>query len=221
MNFRAATLGLAVAILGCFVGVMPTPGATGRATATPRADLRLTGRTTKVQLQRGGARRLYLVTLSLELKNEGDKPAILFPGAKEENGWWLVSTQAARSTEALEKHDYVYFATLGQAYNATSAKWVRLRKALDVPRPPAGLTVTVEPGKSLTFSRDVALELFEYDIPAEDSTLWVQLSFQLWPRNIETGSTPVFGQRQQTRWAKYGSLQLDLISSEPIKIVLQ
>jgi hypothetical protein len=214
-------VGLTAAALFCCLGFTSTLQARVTEDGARRGPLRLKGRFTKVELRRGGERRLYRVTFDLELVNEGDAPAILFPGAEGEDGWWLLTTRAARSPAALAKHDYVYFAALGLGRSLLTPRRVKLRKDLNTPRPPPGLTVTIEPGRSLAFRREVALEVYEYDIPAGDPALWVRLSFQMWPPHVEVGPKQEFGRRLQHRWRKYGLLQLEPITSEPIRVVLQ
>jgi hypothetical protein len=170
---------------------------------------------------------VFEVMLDLECTNKSDKPVIIL-----RREFWLGAKTLARSPEDATLNRFL-FASSHWPSVSTSPEWVELRRRLDQPSPPQDLLGLFASGETLPYETRVSLSIEKagnfdktsekWDTIKQASPVWLQVTFEMWPINIEPTldpDNPVFGKMLQRRWQQYGELQVERLTSEPIKLDL-
>lgn len=178
----------------------------------------------------------FIITLSQEVVNDGEKPVIFLKDRLELRGISLgksPNTFSLLSKLVLEYH--------GESVN-TSLEWTKFRNNLDKPSPPTEIVRILMPNESIKSEGIISVTLpkethkgnFSKGNFADEreswanikqlSSVWLQTNCQVWSLNLETSAKNrdklKFGKKLQRRWKKYGYLWLDDIVSEPIPLDL-
>jgi hypothetical protein len=205
-------------------------------------DLLLTGKALAIRCKRDDAKSIGCeVDLSLDFLNQSNQPIIILQPYGEYEFW-----QGARSlalTKADSKADnYVYSrGAWPSVYN--TEKYRQLAEGLDQATPPANLTRVIAPGESWkwkttiqlgvaeenTCSGSIGVEIGWREIKKLSSPVWLEVSYEMWPFNVENFKKDLGGQLKE-RWKKYGILYIEEksdrywsahLTSEPIELDFQ
>jgi hypothetical protein len=183
------------------------------------AGLRLEGKVISVKRTARESSDLFDVDLELEFINSGEKPIILLRGTYDEGKWWLVMTQL--SVDPTDDKTSLHIGG-GTAPNSRSMRiWRTLRKQLDRPLPPKGLTYVVAPGEKVVYRLSTFVILSGDDRKMVDRNLWLRVRLEMWPFNLEAIGRSDLQNELRRRWAKQGILWVDSIISDPIQISLR
>jgi hypothetical protein len=188
--------------------------------------LRLRGQVAKVGLSREDAHSIVFdVTLRLELVNTGTQPVILL-----RHPFWLGASTLALSPEDARTYKYIYQSSAWPSVSR-APEWKVLRQSLDQRNPPADLTRAVGPGETFQYETDTVLYIEKpgsvdrtsqpWDAIRLASPVWLQVSLESWPVNVEPKVDPnhlEFGEMLQRRWQQFGQLQLKRLTSEPMQL---
>lgn len=173
-----------------------------------------------------------VVKLKMHLFNDGSIPVILLKAETPS----LVGMGLAESPEALT-FDRAWLTDYKGESVDTSPKWMALRKSLDLPSPPDGQVLILNPGESWPLEDSVQIALptergkNDFD-PVRESweniskhpTAWLYVTLQVWPTNLDPRNNDhpaaSFGREIRRRWQYAGRLWLDDIWSQPIPIDL-
>lgn len=172
----------------------------------------------KKSVEKGDA--VYDLRVRLEFVNAGRKPVILLRGAYGEGEWWPLNRMLARSTRDLADGKAFYAAGTSPGLSG-SPSWEALRRSLDQPTPPGDLTQVIPPDGSYPYVVNTFVVVADGErLP---DTVWLQLTFQMWPFSLERSAygTYTFGERLRRRWAKSGTLLIDHVRTEPIRLDLR
>lgn len=192
----------------------------GQSMEAPKG-LSIKGEVTKLKITEEGSDQICDISLKLEFINTSSSPVVMLLGTYESGKWWLLNTRLARSLKDVSANRYIYTGGVGPSYSGLSPEWDELRRRLNTSAPPSGITITIPPGKLYVYHCDTFVKLSKSDIISTSSPLWLLLTIEMWPQNIETGPGNSFGKRLKKRWQSYGKLQLDAMTSDPIQLDLQ
>lgn len=201
---------------------------TTRKTKNEMTPLRVQGQVVKVELSREDAHSIvFNLRLRLELLNVGDRPIILV-----RHPIWLGALTLARSQEDARAHKYMYQSSAWPSVSG-GPEWKALRQRLDQPKPPPELTKAVTPSNAFQYETDTVLYIEKrgnfdktsqpWDAIRLASPVWLQVSLEIWPVNIEPKVDPnnlEFGTMLQQRWRQFGQLQIERVTSEPMQLNL-
>lgn len=177
--------------------------------------------------------------LNLEFSNTGSSPVIFLD--PDEDSLWHGGNQLALSKSESENGDYVLDDLHWQAVSL-STEYRKLAATLDKRTPPEGFTRIMAPGELWDFSSSIQIVLRSEnscdtrlgvaigwrEIEKLASPLWMRVSYELWPFNVENFK-PRLGSILQKRWARFGTLYLNdrggnysfgRITSEPFELDL-
>ena len=233
------------ACVGCTTGsgsvyVLKHKAARGRE-AQPK-DLLLTGKALAIRCRRDA--RPYIgceIDLSLDFSNRGNEPVIILQ-PHGDYAFWQGARSLALTKADSEAHNYVYKAAAWPSFY-NSENYRRLAEALDQATPPAPVTRTLGPGESWNWtttiqlgvaeenscSRSVGVEIGWKEIKKLSAPIWLEVSYEMWPFNVENFKRDLGGQLRK-RWKKYGNLYLEEksnnywsahLTSEPIELNFQ
>lgn len=209
-------------------GARSAGGGTAMKEALGGKRLSLRGRVAEVKVARENGHGIVLATkLDLEFTNVSDEPVILL-----QREFWLGAKNLARSPEDAAAHRYLYTSGHWPAAS-TSPEWAELRQRLDRPHPPQELTRVLAPHESLPYEVSAALYVEKagsfdgtsqrWDAIRQTSPIWLQVTLEVWPVNVEPrveASDRGFGLMLQRRWERYGALQIEQVTSEPMRLDL-
>ena len=228
---------------GCVVGSGATYSVR-RQTVPPapsRADnLRLTGSVRKTTCSRDASYIRCKAELNLTFTNAGSTPLIILQ-PQGEFEFWHGATSLALSEQESRAYSFVYSAG-GWPSVYKFPLYQNLANLLDQSAPPAGVTRVLRPSEnwswdtSIVFSlqegntcnQHVGVEIGWEEIKRRTDPLWLRVSYEMWPFNVENFK-PDLGGILKKRWQSYGSLYLDektgnywqaILTSEPIEFPL-
>ena len=230
---------------GCAVGsgmtysvdrVIPGPPA-----AQPRAgDLRLTGSVRKISCSKDTDIIRCKVDVNLTFTNTGSTSLIILQPQGEYELWHGGTTLALSENESSAKSFVYDFSAWPSIYKFPMYR--NLANLLDQSVPPAGITQVLPSNASWSWDTSITLSLQERnscnqhvgveigweEIKKRTAPLWLRLSYEMWPFNVENFK-PNLGGILQKRWQRYGLLYLEekrgkhwhsILTSEPIEIHL-
>ena len=182
-------------------------------------SLRLQGKVVSVKKSVDGSADVFDLELELEFVNVSEKPIILLRGTYDSGQWWLLSTLL--SVEPGNARTVIYSGGTSPSNSRSMSKWGRLRARLNRPTPPKTLTDVIAPGEKVVYRLSTFVKVSGDDRKMLDRNLWVQVSLEMWPLNLEKGfDRHDFRDLLTRRWAKQGILRGDSITSEPITVSL-
>lgn len=174
--------------------------------------------------------------MRFELDNTGTTPIILWKRDNTSGGPWpytfiglsLSRTPGFEQKELLDSY-------IGGPSFSDAPEWTRMRNALDQPRPPADVTITMMPDQSSVFDAEVTIVCARNrndSVPEhptfreleEEGKFWLRARYEVWSFNLERDrniDTMKFGLALQRRWKEFGTLVLDDIYTEPVQIDLK
>ena len=230
---------------GCVIGSgatysIPRRSATSPATPLHTEVLRLTGSVRKISCSKDADYIGCTVELALKFTNTGSTSLIMLQPHGEYE-FWHGGTSLALSEKESDTYSFVY----------NSAAWPSiykfpmyesLAKLLDQSAPPPGLTRVLLPNASWSWDTSIKLALREgntcnmhvgveigwEEIKRRAAPLWLRLSYEMWPFNVENFK-PNLGGILQKRWQSHGLLYLEgkrdrywsaILTSEPIEFPL-
>lgn len=225
-------------LLVIFVVLSNTPYPSLANSSSTLQSLRLVSEVIEVKENAEFTDKDYLafdVKLRLHFINISSKPIILLLGMYDKNEWWIGGNRVARSAEELLAHNFLLNDSYWPSNSSTSQKWIGLRSRLSQKVPPSELTCVIAPDKEfaqvantfLKFRRIASGGDFDKNQPwtviKEISPLFLSVTLEMWPINLE----PTFpqndhrlGKKLQKQWRDVGNLQLEYLTSEPIKFEL-
>lgn len=184
-------------------------------------SLRLDGEAIDVGVDRDRQKRIYHLKLKLRLTNVGERPIILLLGAYgEKKDWWILDTTLSRTLrDALDGKPF-YIRPTSPASSQSLPLWKKLRRQLSSSRPSTALTHIVQPQETFFKEVETLVVINNDEAISPGSKVWLKVSLELWPLNIETGKRPEgshpFGESLRRKWQAFGDLQLEPILSSPI-----
>jgi hypothetical protein len=162
-------------------------------------------------------------TLILTFKNVGTKPLIIY-----RNDLWLGGIHLSRTIEDARAYKFIYDSAMWPSNWGRESQY-KLRKVLDQPRPPADVTLILQPGELWQYETVTHLGIDKKESPAahghtwdeirNSSPVWLFVLFEMWPVNAEPRldpDNPEFGLMLRDRWKDSGELWLDYLTSQPI-----
>lgn len=230
---------------GCVVGSGATYSVRNKKPKPPasptRADnLLLTGSVRGISCAKDANYIRCKVGLDLEFTNAGSTPLIILQPHGEYEFWHGASSLALSEQES-RANSFVY----------DSGAWPSIYKfpmyqtlanLLDQKIPPAGVTRVLRPSESWSWDTSIMLSLLEanscsqhvgveigwQEVKRRTVPLWLRVSYEMWPFNVENFK-PNLGGILQKRWQSHGSLYLEekagnywsaIVTSEPIEFPL-
>ena len=218
----------------------PNPRASSK-TEPPRAgNLSLTGSVRKISCSKDADYVLCKVEMNLEFSNTGNTSLIIVQ-PQGEYEFWHGGTTLALSEKESRANSFVYNVSAWPSiYKFPIYK--NLANLLDQSVPPAGITRVLLPSASWSWDTSITLSVREgnycnqhvgveigwEEIKRRTAPLWLRVSFEMWPFNVENFK-PNLGGILQKRWQSHGLLYLDektgrhwqaILTSEPIEFPL-
>lgn len=194
----------------------------GSATGVYAQDsLLLTGRATNVRVVEDKQDVTLHISLDLTITNTSRSNVILF---------WrddpaMVDHWIYQSTDPMRRN--LLFLQSGWPSTSRSPFWTDLQKQLNVAIPPPNLTRTLRSGGSINFSRETAVMVYKktpfpgtWDEIAASPTVWLTVALDMFPGNLDqaTAAQKSFGKKLKKKWADLGTLQIEVLTSAPIKL---
>lgn len=193
------------------------------------AKLSLSGKVLSVErLEEASDSISYKVNLSLTFRNQGRSAIILC-----EKNLWLGAASLARSAEDAGAYKFFYDRSLWPSVWPAVSR-AKLRDSFDKPAPPNDIFLILNPEKEWELQSAVYLEFEKkksgsaknagWEEIREISPMLLQVTFGMWPVNVEPSLTPddpQFGRKLRERWKTVGYLWLDDLTSEPIELDLK
>lgn len=205
-------------------------------------DLLLTGKVLATSCERTETKYVRCkIELSLDFVSQSNQPIIILQPHGEYEFWQGARLLALTKAES-EAHDYVYRAAAWPSFYKTDL-YRELARELDQAIPPANLTRVIAPGDSWnwkttiqlglaadnTCSESTGVEIGWKEIKKLSSPVWLRVSYEMWPFNVENFRKDLGGQLRE-RWKKHGTLYLEEkndqfwfahLTSEPISLDFQ
>jgi hypothetical protein len=227
---------------GCVVGSGATYSVRPKRPASPprAGNLRLTGSVGRISCAKDADYVGCNIELNLKFTNTSGTPVIILQ-PQGEYALWHGATSLAPSEQESRTNSLVYSAG-GWPSVDKSPMYERLANLLDQTTPPKQITRVLPPSASWTWDTSITLNLHEgstcnqhvgveigWDAIKQRTTpLWLSVSSELWPFNVENFK-PNLGGILQKRWQSHGSLYLEekagrfwsaMLTSEPIELPL-
>lgn len=203
-------------------------------------NLRLTGSVRKTTCSRDANHVACKVELDLKFTNTAGTPLIILQ-PQGEYDFWHGGTSLALSAEDSNTNSFVYDASAWPSVYETPM-YRNLAKLLDQSVPPTGITRVLPPNASWSWNTSITLNLQEgntcnhrvgveigwEEIKRRTAPLWLRVSYEMWPFNVENFK-PNLGGILQKRWQRHGALYLEeksgrywhaAVTSEPIEFRL-
>jgi hypothetical protein len=230
---------------GCAVGsgatysvrsqIADPPGQPSRA-----GNLRLTGSVRNISCSKDGDNVRCDAALNLNFTNTGSTPLIILQ-PQGEYEFWHGGTSLALSEKESRTNSFVYDLN-GWPSVYQFPSYQKLAKLLDQSVPPTGITRVLPANASWNWETSIALVLQEgnscnqqvgveigwEEIKRRPAPLWLRVSYEMWPFNVENFK-PNLGGILQKRWQSQGVLYLEeksgrywnaIVTSEPIEFPL-
>ncbi len=229
---------------GCAVGSGVTYSVRPRVTPSgppPRSgNLRLTGSVGKISCSKDADFVRCKAELNLKFTNTGSTSLIMLQ-PEGEYEFWHGGTSFALSENDSITYSFVYNSG-GWPSIYKDPSYQRLATRLDQRVPPAGVTRVLLPSESWSWDTSIQLgfqegnscnsrvgvEIGWKEIKRRTSPLWLRVSYEMWPFNVENFK-PNLGGILQKRWRRHGLLYLEekagrywhaILTSEPIEFPL-
>lgn len=207
-----------------------------------KRPLTLSGRVLGVRCHRDDRKYIECkADLSLDFSNSGDEPVIILQ-PYEEYSFWHGATSLALTRADAETYTYVYNSGAWPSVY-TTPMYSQLADMLDQPLPPPDVTRVIKPGEGWTWvttihillqeenacDGTVGVEIGWKEIKKLSSPLWLQVSYEMWPFNVENFKENL-SETLSERWKTYGALYLEerlgghasaILTSEPIELDLR
>jgi hypothetical protein len=174
------------------------------------------------------------ISLVLEFVNTGSQPIISMKPWLDDRFWHGGTCLSKTIDDALANR--CYFSDGMWLSISRSDEYRRLADQLDQSIPPPSLTRILKPGEAWTTKSEINISFEDdarsYRVPWEEmkqlsSPLWMRLSFEMWPFNVETFK-PNLAAKLRKRWRPYGNIwigekidprmHLARLQSEPIEL---
>ena len=231
---------------GCVIGSGATYSVRGLTNdppaLLPRAqNLRLTGSVRKINCAKDADYVRCNVELNLTFTNTASTPLIILQPHGEYE-LWQGATSLALSEKESRMNSFVYdFSAWPSVYKFPM--YQRLANLLDQSAPPAGITRVLDPNASWNWDTTITFRLVEgntchqyvgveigwEEIKHRTAPLWMRVSYEMWPFNVENFK-PNLGGILRKRWQSRGLLYLEdkkagshwhaVLTSEPIEFPL-
>lgn len=203
-------------------------------------NLRLTGSVQKISCSKDADYVRCKAELSLKFTNTGNMSLIILqPHGDYE--FWHGATTLALTEKASRANSFVYSVGAWPSFYQ-SPEYQNLAKLLDQPAPPEGSTRVLLPGASWNWDTSVMLSLQDgnscnqhvgveigwEEIKRRPEPLWLRVSYEMWPFNVENFKRNLGGILKD-RWQSHGVLYLEqkrggfwqaTLTSEPIELNL-
>ena len=226
---------------GCTVGSGATYSVHNKDASPPRTgDLRLTGSVQKISCSKEAGYVRCQAGLNLKFTNTGTTSLIILQ-PQGEYEFWHGGTSLALSEKESSTNSFVYDAGAWPSFYKTPM-YQSLANLLDQRVPPTGITRVLLPSASWNWDTSIMLSLREgnscnqhvgveigwEEIKRQTTPLWLRVSYELWPFNVENFK-PNLGGILQKRWKSHGLLYLEekigrhwdaRLTSEPIEFPL-
>ena len=229
---------------GCAVGSGATYSVrqtTDLPASPPRAgNLRLTGSVRQISCSKDGNYVRCKAELNLKFTNTSSTSLIILQPHGEYE-FWNGGTSLALSEKESGTNSFVYDSSAWPSFYKFP-KYQSLANLLDQSVPPTGITRVLLPSESWGWDTSITLNLREgnscnqhvgveigwEEIKRLSTPLWLRVSYEMWPFNVENFK-PNLGGILQKRWKSHGSLYLEekigrhwqaILTSEPIEIPL-
>ena len=230
---------------GCAVGSGETYSvrrkfADTQATPPPAGNLRLTGSVQKITCSKDADHIRCKVDVNLTFTNTGTASLIILQ-PQGEYKFWHGGTTLALSEKQSRTNSFVYNAG-GWPAIYKFPMYQTLANLLDQSVPPPEVTRVLPANASWNWNTSITLSLQERnscnsrvgveigweEIKGLTDPLWLRLSYEMWPFNVENFK-PNLGGILQKRWQSHGSLYLEeksgeywdaILTSEPIEFPL-
>ena len=231
---------------GCVVGSGETysvpPQVANPSPSPPRPDnLRLTGSVRQISCSKDSEYVRCKVDLSLKFTNTASTPVIILqPHGDYE--FWHGGVSLALSEKESSTNSFVYLSSAWPSVYRFP-KYQKLANLLDQKVPPTGVTRVLPPNASWSWDTSITMGLAEgntcnqhvgveigwEEIKRLTAPLWLRVSYEMWPFNVENFK-PNLGGILQKRWKSHGLLYLEekkegkhwhaILTSEPIEFRL-
>lgn len=230
---------------GCAIGSGATysvrPKFTNRpASSPPPGNLHLTGSVGKVDCSKDDKYVRCNAELNLKFTNIGRTPMIILQ-PQGEYKFWHGGTSLALSEQESRTNSLVYIASAWPSVYEFPM-YQTLANLLDQSDPPPGVTRVLLPNASWSWATSIMFKLAEgnscdqhvgveigwEEIKQRTTPLWLRVSYEMWPFNVENFK-PNLGGILQKRWQRHGLLYLEeksgkywqaRVTSEPIEFPL-
>ena len=207
----------------------------------PRAgNLLLTGSVRKISCAKDADYVRCTVELNLKFTNTASTPLIILQ-PQGEYTFWQGGRYLALSEEESRANSFVYNVR-GWPSVYETPMYQNLANLLDQSTPPTGITRVLPPNASWSWDTSITLNLQEgntcnqhvgveigwEELKRRTAPLWLRVSYEMWPFNVENFK-PNLGGILQKRWQSHGLLYLDeksgkywsaILTSEPIEFTL-
>ena len=227
---------------GCAIGSGSVRSQSKNPAAIPprTSNLLLTGSVRKISCSKDAGDILCKVELALKFTNTASTSLIILQ-SQGEYEFWQGGVSLALSEKESSANSFVYdFSAWPSIYKFPM--YQRLANLLDQSVPPPGLTRVLLPNASWSWDTSIRLALREgntcnmhvgveigwEEIKRRNAPLWLRVSYEMWPFNVENFK-PDLGGILQKRWQSHGLLYLDgkmerywsaILTSEPIEFPL-
>lgn len=235
---------------GCAVGSgatytvqhqFPDQPASTKAELRRPGDIRLTGSVKKISCSKDEQSYVRCkVELNLDFTNTGSTPLIILQPQGEYQFWHGATSLALSEKESLA-NSLVYVRSGWPSFYKTPM-YEKLANLLDQSLPPTGTTLLLLPGITWSWDTSISLDLQEGnscgqavgveigwdEIKRRVAPLWMRVSYEMWPFNVEHFK-PDLGGILKKRWQRDGLLYLEekrgnfwqaTLTSDPIELPL-
>ncbi len=208
-----------------------------RAQSNDAHGLVLRGKALKTWTDRSRANYVDLrIDLSLKFSNTGTAPIIMMR-PWHDGEFWQGGSMLATTLQNAQSNAFVFDDAAWESISGDDA-YRKLSRDLDQREPPPTLTRVLKPGESCDWQTTVTLR-FEAttnhryprvptweEMKTQPSPLWLRVSFEMWPFNVEYFK-PNLAAQLQKRWRKigwlwigykFGRMHLARLASEPIEL---
>ena len=173
------------------------------------------------------------ISLVLQFVNTGSEPIIILKPWLDHAFWHGGTCLSKTIDDGLTNR--CYFSSGMWSSISRTDEYRRLAEQLDQHTPPPSLTMILKPGEAWSTESEITIRFEEdaksYRVPWREmkqlsSPLWMRLSFEMWPFNVETFK-PDLAAKLRKRWRRYGNIwigesvgrmHLARLQSEPIEI---
>jgi len=210
------------------------------AQASRAGNLRLTGSVRNISCSRDAEYVRCDVALNLKFTNVGSPPLIILQ-PQGDYEFWHGGSSLALSERDSRTHSLVYDLNHWPSVYQ-SPEYQKLASLLDQSAPPGGITRVLPANASWNWETSIPLVLQEgnscnqhvgveigwEEIKRRPAPLWLRVSYEMWPFNVENFK-PNLGGVLRKRWQNQGMLYLEeksgrywhaMVTSEPIEFPL-
>jgi hypothetical protein len=196
--------------------------------AKTQRPLSLNGRVVEGEITDDGPDSVKVkLSFTLELTNTGSKPVLILRREPV-----IVEEKIIAAPSDAEEDKYL-FSLKTYPSISKAPEWEQLRKRINKPSPPSDAILELAPNETLTLEtddwffiskkRNIDPSSKPWDAIRQVSPVWLQVTLEMWAINIEPGvdlNNPELGKILQQRWRRFGKLQIDPLTSEPMLLDL-